>query len=317
MTQEYPDLSTGRDTSGNRDYPGARAGDPALTDDQGYRLDDAGQVPPTGSQAEAVATFDSEGGGAGALRAEDPAPATLGSADAAGGSETAEPGAGSATGASDLVRRATEQAADEVSSLKDTAAEQSAHVKDAALQHGTDLADVAKDEFSRVAGDAREQFQALWEQAGSQLREQADAGRQQLADLLHSLAAELGEMAAKSEQDGPVTALAREAARRGGEVSHWLADSQSSDVLSEIRRFARRRPFVFLAGAAVAGIVVGRLSRGLMAGAETSGSPAATKAAEATDVPAPRLAAEVPGYGGGSSGQTYGYDVLGEGGEPR
>jgi hypothetical protein len=160
-----------------------------------------------------------------------------------------------------------EHAIDKAADVKDTAVEKAADVKDAALERGADVADVARDELARLAGDARVQFQGLWDQASGQLREQASTGKQQLADLLHALAGELGEMASKSEQDGPVTALAKQASRRGGELSHWLANADASDVLAEVRRFARRRPFVFLAGATVAGVVVGRLSRSLMADA--------------------------------------------------
>ena len=286
MTSDQPDLSTGRETSGNQDYPGARAQDPALTDDQAYRLDDTGPIPATSGQTGSSATF----GGAGVT---------------AGTSLTGQDAASKA-------QHVAEHAKDEASDLKETAADKAAEVKDVALERGGDVADVARDELGRVAADAREQFQALWEQTSSQLRDQATAGRKQLAELLHSLAGELGEMASKSEQDGPVTALAKQASRRGGELSHWLANADSADVVSQIRRFARRRPSVFLAGATVAGVVVGRLSRGLMAGNDTTGSAGATRAAEATDVPAPRLAAEVPAYGGGTSGQTYGYDRVGE-----
>ena len=236
-----------------------------------------------------------------------------GSGSAAGGA-----GAGSTTGTSDAVgqaRHLASTATDQAGEVARSAAASAGEVKDVALERGGDVAAVAKDELGRLAGDAREQLQALWDQAGSQLREQATAGRQQLAGVLHDLADELGHMASKSEQDGPVTAFAKQASRRGGELSHWLSNADSSDVLAEVRRFARRRPFAFLAGATVAGVVVGRLSRGLMAGRNTSGSAGATRAAEATGVPAPRPAATVPAYGGGTAGQTYGYDRAATGGE--
>ncbi|WP_300082587.1 hypothetical protein [Propioniciclava sp.] len=234
--------------------------------------------------------------------------------DVRGGRDDVAGGGGDARAKAEHV---AEHAIDKAADVKDTAVEKAADVKDAALERGADVADVARDELARLAGDARAQFQGLWDQASGQLREQASTGKQQLADLLHALAGELGEMASKSEQDGPVTALAKQASRRGGELSNWLANADASDVLAEVRRFARRRPFVFLAGATVAGVVVGRLSRGLMAGRDVTPSRSATAAAEATDVPAPRLAAEVPAYGGGTTGQTYGYDRADAGGDLR
>ena len=163
--------------------------------------------------------------------------------------------------------------------LAETGAEQAGVVKDTVLADAAEVAGVAKDELAKLASDARTQVQGLWSQASGQLREQAGNGKQQLGDLLHSLAAELGQMASKSDDGGPLTALAKQAAARGGELSHWLQESEPADVLVEIKRFARRRPFVFLAGAAVAGMVVGRLSRGLMAADESRpGQPSVARA---------------------------------------
>jgi hypothetical protein len=276
---EVPDDTLSSGAGSGRNYPGLGDVDPAVGD-QAYRLDDTDPV---------------------------------GDAEIPGHARDDIAGEGDATA---KARHVADSAADRAADLKDTAVEKAADVKDTALERGADVADVARDELARLAGDAKAQVQGLWDQASGQLREQASTGKQQLADLLHSLAGELGEMASKSEQDGPVTALARQASRRGGELSHWLSNADASDVLVEIRRFARRRPFVFLAGATVAGVVVGRLSRGLMAGKEVTPSRSAT-AAEATGVPTPRLAAEVPAYGGGTSGQTYGYDRADEGGDLR
>ena len=169
----------------------------------------------------------------------------------------------------------TEQVARGVDNVKETAASGAADVKDTAVQRGGDVAAVAKEELGRVTDEARTQLRSLWGQTSGQLRDQASAGKQQLADLLHGLAGELGEMASKSDQSGPLTALARQGAQRGGELSHWLSTADPGDVMVEIRRFARRRPVLFLAGALAAGVVVGRLSRGLMAqdevGTSTSG----------------------------------------------
>lgn len=157
-----------------------------------------------------------------------------------------------------------------------------AEAKEVASESGAELAEVAKDELLRVAGEARDQVGQLWAQAGEQVRSQVDAGRRQLADLLHSLASELGEMASKSTQDGPVTALAKQAAHHSGQWSHWLANTELDELGVQIRGFARRRPVVFLAGAAAAGIVVGRLSRGLMAAPPpTSAAPQPGRSAEA------------------------------------
>jgi len=173
---------------------------------------------------------------------------------------------GNGGSASGLAREAGAAAGE----VKDVAATKAVELKDEAVQRGSEVAAVAKEELANVIGEFRGQVQHLWSEASVQLRDQARSGQQQMADLLHSLSGELGQMASRSEQDGPLTAFARSAAAQGGEWSHWLANSDPSDVLAEIRRFARRRPVLFLTGAAVAGIVVGRLSRGLMASSSST-----------------------------------------------
>jgi hypothetical protein len=62
-----------------------------------------------------------------------------------------------------------------------------------------------------------------------------------------------------------MTDLAQEASRRGGAIADWLDTHEPADVLDEVKRFARRRPVAFLALAAAAGVVAGRLTRGAVA----------------------------------------------------
>ena len=45
----------------------------------------------------------------------------------------------------------------------------------------------------------------------------------------------------------------------------WLDNHEPSDLLDEVKRFARRRPATFLALAAAAGVVAGRVTRGAVA----------------------------------------------------
>lgn len=173
---------------------------------------------------------------------------------------------GTKYGAAQVAGQAAGQAAD----VRDEALAKAAEVKDVARERTGDVAAVAKDELAKLSGEGRAQVQDLWTQASVQIREQVDAGRHQLAEVLHSLADELGEMASKSTQSGPVTALAKQASYRGGELSHWLANAEPTDLVSDIRRFARRRPVVFFGGAVLAGVLVGRLGRGLMAASQDS-----------------------------------------------
>ncbi len=175
-------------------------------------------------------------------------------------------------GAVESASAVKDKAVESAGAVKDQAVASASEVKDVVVERGGEVAAVAKDELGRLAGDARDQLQDLWSQTRDQLWEQASAGQQHLADLLHTMAAELGEMASKSESGGPLTSLAKQGAERGGALSHWLSESEPSDVFAELRRFARRRPFAFLAGSVLAGVVVGRLSRSLAASASESSS---------------------------------------------
>ena len=103
------------------------------------------------------------------------------------------------------------------------------------------------------------------EQTLSELRGQVNNQQSQLATRLNSWASELGSMASRSEDSGPMTDLVQEAARRGGGIAHWLDTHQPADVLQEVKRFARRRPVAFLALAAAAGMAAGRVTRGAVA----------------------------------------------------
>ena len=101
----------------------------------------------------------------------------------------------------------------------------------------------------------------------------ADAQQQRIATVVHSLSKELGGMASASDESGPLTDLAQQASSKGGEIATWLENREPSDVLAEVKRFARRRPVMFLGLCAVAGVVAGRLARGAVATNTSLDSP--------------------------------------------
>ena len=171
----------------------------------------------------------------------------------------------------------------EESSTVETAKGEAANVKDTAAGAASGVKDVAKSEVSNVAGEAKNQARNLVDQTRSELRGQASNQQSQLASTLNSWASELGSMASKSEDSGPMTDLAQEAARRGGEIAHWLDTHEPADVLQEVKRFARRRPVAFLVLAAAAGVVAGRVTRGAVAANTSVDSNTEPKPARAYD----------------------------------
>jgi hypothetical protein len=151
------------------------------------------------------------------------------------------------------------------SSTTDVAKDEAATVKDTAAEAGKNVAATAKDEASNVAAEAKQQAKSLLGSVTTEVQSQAAAQQEKLAATVHSLSQELDGMAAGSQQSGPLTDLAQQAARKSGEIAQWLENKEPRDVLTEVEAFARRRPVMFLALCGLAGVVAGRLTRGAVA----------------------------------------------------
>jgi hypothetical protein len=169
------------------------------------------------------------------------------------------------------------------SSTMDTAKSEAANVKDTAVDAAAGVKDVAKSEVSNVAQEAKYQARSLVDQTRSQLRGQVSNQQSAFAEKLNGWASELGSMASKADESGPMSDLAQEASRRVGEISHWLDRHEPADLLDEVRRFARRRPVAFLAIAAAAGVLAGRVTRGAVAANTSVDSDRESRPARAYD----------------------------------
>lgn len=176
------------------------------------------------------------------------------------------------TGESSTASQTKDAAKNEASDLKDTAVdrgqqvadvakEQAAAVKDTAVDKGQQVAGVAKDEAAKVTAEASSQAKDLLEQGRTELSSQVGTQQQRLGTLVHSFADELGTMGSSSDTPGALSDLAKQGARTVGNLAHRLENSEPAELLDDLRNFARRRPVVFLTGAALAGVIVGRLTR--------------------------------------------------------
>ncbi len=194
-----------------------------------------------------------------------------------------------------------------------TARSEAANVKDTATGAASGVKEVAKGEAAHVAEEAKYQTRNLVDQTRSEMRGQARNQQSILASKLNGWASELGSMASKSDESGPMTDLAQDASRRVGEFSHWLDNHEPADLLDEVKRFARRRPGAFLALAAAAGIVAGRLTRGAVAGNTSVDSDTDVTPARAYDSDI----YDRGGYGGDVQGGGYGARAYESGYDPR
>ena len=116
-------------------------------------------------------------------------------------------------------------------------------------------------------------------------------------------------MADASGQDGMAAGLAHQVASRVRDAGQWLGDRKPGQVVDEVQSFARRKPTVFLVLAAGAGLVAGRLTRGLKdAGSNNSAAAAAPAATQGLggQWPEPSDVAGYPSATGGVGDETLG-----------
>lgn len=145
------------------------------------------------------------------------------------------------------------------------AREQATKVGHEAAQAGGQMARQAAGQGKQVASETGRQARNLVGEASEQLREQAEAQQKRAADGLRSLGAELQSMASRSEQDGVASEMARRASGTAEQAAGWLEAREPGELVNEVRDYARRHPGTFLAGAVVAGLLVGRLTRNVAA----------------------------------------------------
>jgi hypothetical protein len=129
------------------------------------------------------------------------------------------------------------------------------------------VVETAKDEVAHVTAEVSSSVKELLSQAKSGLSEQAGTQQQKAAEGIRAISSELQTMADAPEQQGVASDLLRQAAERTSSVASWIGNKEPGDLLEEVQRFARNRPGTFLLLAAGAGLLAGRLSRGLAAGA--------------------------------------------------
>jgi hypothetical protein len=209
----------------------------------------------------------------------------------------------------------TPQQAEGNQGTADVVKDQAADLGHGTVEAGKHAAGVAQEQASVVAAEAGRQGKDLLRQAQEELGRQAAQGQRRLAAELLSLSDELSSMADGSGQDGAATGLARQAATRARVAGRWLSDREPAQVVDEVQSFARRRPGAFLALAVGAGLVAGRLTRGIKA-AQDDDSPAVAAPGPSTqpglsgqwDQPAgnagyrPESAGLVTDYGMGNEG---------------
>ena len=148
-------------------------------------------------------------------------------------------------------------------STTDTAKDRATDVKDKATSAGEHLLGEAKGEAAAVTQEARRQLGDLWSQARSEVSSQAGVQQSRLAGGLTSVGGQFTQMASAPFEQNLATDIVREVGQRMDSLGRWLENHGPDEALDEVRGFARRSPGTFLLIAAGAGVVLGRLTRGL------------------------------------------------------
>ncbi|MCW2816477.1 MAG: hypothetical protein JWN84_3932 [Nocardioides sp.] len=169
-----------------------------------------------------------------------------------------------------------------------------------AADEGKHVAGVAQGEAAKVASEAKDQAKSLAGEARTQVTEQvSDQSRQQrdkLVSTLGTLGDDLDQMAQNSS-GGLASDVAREVAQHARSLTSYLDGREPTELLEDVRDFARRRPGVFLAGALVAGVVAGRVARGVKDAPSGPGS---------SSQPSQPTTSGFAGTGTPTYGETYG-----------
>ncbi|MFI2566149.1 hypothetical protein [Paenarthrobacter sp. NPDC018779] len=155
-----------------------------------------------------------------------------------------------------------------VESAKHEAADVAGTAKDAA----SGVVDTAKDEAANVAHEVKLNARQLLTQTKGELTDQAATQQQRVAEGLRSISEELSNMANASTNGGMATDLVQQAADRSSSAAHWLENRDPGSLLDEVKSFARRKPGAFLLLAAGAGVLAGRLGRGMADNASADGA---------------------------------------------
>ena len=177
------------------------------------------------------------------------------------------------------------------------AKEQAKHAADEAAGESRHVAGVAKEEARGLADEAKQQARGLLDDARTQFDDQSRTQRDRVVDTLRAFSDDLEQMASQGGRMGMATDLTRQVAGRARDLSSRLDGREPTELLDDVRRYARSNPGTFLLGALAAGVVAGRLTRGVKQSRDQDDSRATggpVGAATAYSEPAPAAGTTYP-----------------------
>jgi hypothetical protein len=158
--------------------------------------------------------------------------------------------------------RVTSTASGQAKQVKSTAVGQGKVVARTANQDVRELAGTVRSQAEQVTGELADQARELVAETRGQLQEQADAQTARMARALYQVGGQAVALSeGRPEEAGPLAEYAEQAATWLDTCAAQIEDRGLEGLASDVVDFARRRPGLFLAGAAILGVGVGRLIR--------------------------------------------------------
>ncbi|WP_141746841.1 hypothetical protein [Streptomyces agglomeratus] len=146
-----------------------------------------------------------------------------------------------------------------------------------AKQAAGEVAGSVAEQAKAVTGEARQQAGTAVRDLRGRVNDEVQGQAERAAGTLRKWADDLDGMAQNAPGDSPVRGLVAQAADGGHRAADYLDKNGLGGVVDDVRGFARRKPGVFLGGAALAGLAVGRLAK---AGKAQSGSNGGSRAGD-------------------------------------
>lgn len=185
----------------------------------------------------------------------------------AGSSMTASPPAPGPTNLrveDDSQTPVTQQAREQTAQVAATAAQQAKETTSAATGAAKDVAATAKEQVAQVTSEATAQARNVASDAKQQLREQARQQTSKVGETLRGLEQQAQALlAGETTEAGAIGDYAQQAVAQIGRIADRVEARGFDGLIDDLQSFARRRPGLFLLGAAAAGLAVGRVARGV------------------------------------------------------
>ena len=176
-----------------------------------------------------------------------------------------------------------------------------AAVKDGAGTALGEAAGTAKEQAKQVTGEAKAQVRNLARDVRDRAKTEARTQNDRLADSVRHFADELDEMAGQ-RGDSPASQGVTQLSQGGRRFADYLAENGPEGVLAGVQDFARRRPGTFLAVAAAAGCVAGRLGKGVLQAEDRDDTTGVMPGTSGLPATYPQGAYTEPYTGGGGYG---------------